>query len=171
MMWSYWRDGRTDLDYGCADQPMSCSGWFSPTAPQQHVPTRLCRLLPLHGSHRHCVQGEPGFERLKRELEELKNAPRGLEGTYRTAAEMERHRAQAADAAIEEQLEVQTAFREHGAKLQSIYEVKQRTESEMSRREQEMKQLSSESPSMHSGAVKPVFRIRACRIIHVSRGA
>ena len=91
------------------------------------------------------VQGEPGFERLKRELEELKNAPRGLEGTYRTAAEMERHRAQAADAAIEEQLEVQTAFREHGAKLQSIYEVKQRTESEMSRREQEMKQLSSKS--------------------------
>ena len=42
---------------------------------------------------------------------------------------MERHRAQAADAAIEEQLEVQTAFREHGAKLQGIYELKQRTES------------------------------------------
>ena len=31
---------------------------------------------------------------------------------------MERHRAQLADAAIEEQLEVQTAFREHGARLQ-----------------------------------------------------
>ena len=99
------------------------------------------------------AQGEPGFERLKRELEELKNAPRGLEGTYRTAAEMERHRAQAADAAIEEQLEVQTAFREHGAKLQSIYEVKQRTESEMSRREQEMKQLSSESLAVCGAAV------------------
>ena len=41
-----------------------------------------------------CVQGEPEFERLKRELEEVKNAPRGLEGTFRTAAEMERHRAQ-----------------------------------------------------------------------------
>ena len=93
------------------------------------------------------MQGEPGFERLKRELEELKNAPRGLEGTYRTAAEMERHRAQAADAAIEEQLEVQTAFREHGAKLQGIYEVKQRTETEMSRREQEMKQLNSGPPA------------------------
>jgi hypothetical protein len=39
-------------------------------------------------------QGEPEFERLKRELEEVKNAPRGLEGTFRTAAEMERHRAQ-----------------------------------------------------------------------------
>ena len=34
------------------------------------------------------------MERLKRELEEVKNAPRGLEGTFRTAAEMERHRAQ-----------------------------------------------------------------------------
>ena len=40
------------------------------------------------------MQGEPEFERLKRELEEVKNAPRGLEGTFRTAAEMERHRAQ-----------------------------------------------------------------------------
>lgn len=39
-----------------------------------------------------CVQGEPELERLKRELEELKHAPRGLEGTFRTAAEMERHR-------------------------------------------------------------------------------
>lgn len=48
----------------------------------------------------------------------MKNQPRGLEGTFRTAAEMERHRAQLADAAIEEQLEVQTAFREHGARLQ-----------------------------------------------------
>ena len=132
-----------------ADQPRACYGSFTSATPQQQF-CKLYRLTPLHGSSSCCVQGEPGFERLKRELEELKNAPRGLEGTYRTAAEMERHRAQAADAAIEEQLEVQTAFREHGAKLQSIYEVKQRTESEMSRREQEMKQLSSESPSMHS---------------------
>lgn len=93
-------------------------------------------MLSLHGG-----QGEPGFERLKRELEEVKNAPRGLEGTFRTAAEMERHRAQAADAAIEEQLEVQTAFREHGARLQGIYEHKQRTEHDIARREQEMKQL------------------------------
>jgi hypothetical protein len=87
------------------------------------------------------MQGEPEFERLKRELEEVKNAPRGLEGTFRTAAEMERHRAQLADAAIEEQLEVQTAFREHGARLQGIYEKRQRTDVEMARREQEMKQL------------------------------
>ena len=46
-----------------------------------------------------------------------------------------------ADAAIEEQLEVQTAFREHGARLQGIYDKRQRTEVDMARREQEMKQL------------------------------
>ncbi|KAK9841198.1 hypothetical protein WJX74_001758 [Apatococcus lobatus] len=86
-------------------------------------------------------QGEPEFDRLKRELEDVKNQPRGLEGTFRTAAEMERQRAQLADAAIEEQLEVQTAFREHGARLQNIYDRRQRTEIEMARREQEIKQL------------------------------
>lgn len=80
------------------------------------------------------LQGEPELERLKRELEELKHAPRGLEGTFRSAAEMERHRHQLADAAIEEQLEVQTAFREQGAKLQSLYDKKQRTEFEIAKR-------------------------------------
>jgi hypothetical protein len=79
-------------------------------------------------------QGEPELERLKRELEELKHQPRGLEGSYRTQAEMERHRHQLADAAIEEQLEVQTAFREQGAKLQALYERKQRTEYDMVKR-------------------------------------
>lgn len=88
-----------------------------------------------------CLQGEPEFERLKRELEEVKNQPRGLDGTFRSAAEMERHRAQMADAAIEEQLEVQTAFREQGARLQSIYDKRQRTEMEIARKEQEIKQL------------------------------
>lgn len=63
------------------------------------------------------LQGEAQYDRLKRELEALKNQPRGLEGTFRIAAEMERHRAQLADAAIEEQLEVQTAFRDHGASV------------------------------------------------------
>ena len=82
----------------------------------------------------HVGQGEPEFERLKRELDEVKHAHRGLDGTYRSAAEMERHRAQLADAAIEEQLEVQTAFREQGARLQSIYDRKQRSEYEMAKR-------------------------------------
>jgi hypothetical protein len=80
------------------------------------------------------LQGEPELERLKRELEEIKHAPRGLEGTFRTAAEMERHRHQLADAAIEEQLEVQTAFREQGTKLQGLYDRKQRTEYEIAKR-------------------------------------
>lgn len=79
------------------------------------------------------AQGEPEFERLKRELDEVKHQHRGLDGTYRSAAEMERHRAQLADAAIEEQLEVQTAFREQGARLQSIYDKRQRAEYEMSK--------------------------------------
>jgi hypothetical protein len=52
----------------------------------------------------------------------------------RTAAEMERHRHQLADAAIEEQLEVQTAFREHGARLQGIYDKRQRAEYDMAKR-------------------------------------
>jgi hypothetical protein len=67
-------------------------------------------------------------------LDEVKNAHRGLDGTYRSAAEMERHRAQLADAAIEEQLEVQTAFREQGARLQGVYDKKQRGEFEMAKR-------------------------------------
>ena len=71
-------------------------------------------------SFTHCeaLQGDPEFGRLKRELEELKNPPRGLEGSFRTAAELERHRAHLADAALQEQLKAQAAFREHSARLQ-----------------------------------------------------
>lgn len=105
------------------------------------------------------AQGEPEFERLKRELDEVKNQPRGLEGTFRSAAEMERHRAQMADAAIEEQLEVQTAFREHGARLQGIYDKRQRTEMEIARKEQEIKQLKGAPP------LPPSWKLRslACK--------
>lgn len=42
--------------------------------------------------------------------------------------------AQLADAAIEEQLEVQTAFRSQGARLQAIYDRKQRAEYDMAKR-------------------------------------
>lgn len=80
------------------------------------------------------LQGEPEFERLRRELDDVKNTPRGLEGTFRTAAEKERHRAQLADSLLEEQLEVQSAFREQGARLQGIYDKRQRTEIEMAKR-------------------------------------
>ena len=55
-------------------------------------------------------------------------------------------RVQLADAAIEEQLEVQTAFREHGARLQQIYDKRQRTDMDVARREQEMKQLQGAGP-------------------------
>ena len=55
-------------------------------------------------------------------------------------------RKQLADAAIEEQLEVQTAFREHGARLQQIYDKRQRTDMDIARREQEMKQLQGADP-------------------------
>lgn len=64
------------------------------------------------------MQDEPEFDRLKRKLEEVKKQPLGMEGTFRTAAEREWRRAEMADAAIEEQLKVQTAFREHGARMQ-----------------------------------------------------
>ena len=53
-----------------------------------------------------------------------------------------------ADAAIEEQLEVQTAFREHGARLQGIYDKRQRTEMDIARKEQEIKQLKGERAAM-----------------------
>lgn len=92
----------------------------------------------------------------------MKNAPRGLEGTFRTAAEMERHRAQLADAAIEEQLEVQTAFREHGARLQGIYEKRQRTDVEMARREQEMKQLHGALRSLFPKSVVHLHCLLVC---------
>lgn len=71
----------------------------------------------------------------------MKSRHRAVEGTFRTAAELERHREEMADAAIEKQLEVQTAFREHGARLQRIFEKHQRTEVDMKRREKEMKEL------------------------------
>ncbi|KAK9835258.1 hypothetical protein WJX84_005739 [Apatococcus fuscideae] len=68
-------------------------------------------------------QGEPEFDRLKQDLEALKNKPLGWEGTFRTAAEPERQRVQRTDTAIEQQLEVRTAFREHGALLQAHWVV------------------------------------------------
>ncbi len=45
-------------------------------------------------------------------------------------------------------VQVQTAFREHGARLQSIYDRRQRTDVEMARREQEMKQLQGALPAL-----------------------
>lgn len=65
-------------------------------------------------------QGEPKFEKVKRRLEEVKASQRGLEGSFRTSADMDRHRQLAADSAIERQLEAQSAFRSQGSYLQGV---------------------------------------------------
>ena len=64
------------------------------------------------------MQGEHRSERLRRDLEDVKNQPSGLGATVHTAAEEVRHRAQLADDASEEQLKVQTAFEKHGKEMQ-----------------------------------------------------
>ena len=96
-------------------------------------------------------QTEPEFERLKGELEGLKQQPRGgaqqqaggaESASYRSQAEMERHRAQLQDAAIEEQIEVQTAFREQGVQLKMLFGKRQQCEVEIAQRDTEIKQLS-----------------------------
>jgi hypothetical protein len=94
-------------------------------------------------------QAEPGLERLKRELDLVKQGggraaadhPPAPPHGFRTAAEAERHRHQVADAAIGEQLEAQTALRERGARVQSLHERRQRLEYEAAKRENEVKQL------------------------------
>ncbi|KAG7673994.1 hypothetical protein Ndes2526B_g02526 [Nannochloris sp. 'desiccata'] len=86
--------------------------------------------------------GEPRFDRLRRELDEIKSAPsRSLDGTYRNTSEMERHRSQLADAAIEEQITAQAEFRKIGSRLQKIVDLKAEIEMQISRREQEANQL------------------------------
>ncbi|GLI67376.1 hypothetical protein VaNZ11_011557 [Volvox africanus] len=98
-------------------------------------------------------QGEPEFERLKRELDEVKHQPRGMEGAYRSAAEMERHR---------HQLEVQTAFREQGARLQATYDKKQKAEYDMAKRETEIKQLQGWKGTVEN-LVDKFHELIACR--------
>jgi hypothetical protein len=96
-------------------------------------------------------QAEPEFERIKRELAEMKSNPKvangangsGGDGTYRSQAEMERHRAQLQDAAIEEQLEVQTGYREQGMQLKVLYGKRQQCEIEMNQNDTQIKQLST----------------------------
>jgi len=86
--------------------------------------------------------GEPQFERLRKELDEIKSAPsRSLDGTYRNTSEMERHRSQLADAAIEEQITAQAEFRKIGARLQKIVDLRAEIEMQINRREQEANQL------------------------------
>ena len=66
-------------------------------------------------------QGEPKFEKVKRHLEEVKAAQRsGLEGTYRSSADMDRQRQLITDKAIEKQIEAQSAYRAQGQYLQGV---------------------------------------------------
>lgn len=57
---------------------------------------------------------------------------------------------------------MQTAFRETGARLQSVYDHKQRCELEMAKREQDIKQLQgwkhTVSWGIHGSHVKHLFR-------------
>ena len=50
----------------------------------------------------------------------MKASQRGVEGSFRTNADMDRHRQLAADTAIERQLEAQSAFRGQGSYLQGV---------------------------------------------------
>lgn len=90
------------------------------------------------------VQGEPEFERLKKEMDDLKQTHRKMDGPFRTTHEMERHQTQAQDAQVEEQIQVQTQFREHSAKLQSIFDKRQRVEVDITRKVSEERQLIGE---------------------------
>lgn len=64
-------------------------------------------------------QGEPKFERLKKQYEEAKQKQRTTE-TCRSIPDAERNRQAATDAAIEEQLHAQCSFRSQGTYLQGL---------------------------------------------------
>lgn len=64
-------------------------------------------------------QGEPKFERMKKAYEEGKQIQRAAE-TCRSTPDAERHRQAATDAAIEEQLQAQCAYRTQGTFLQGL---------------------------------------------------
>ena len=77
-------------------------------------------------------------------MDELKQSHRKMDGPFRSAQEMERHQTQAQDAQVEEQIHVQTQFREHSAKLQNIFDRKQRVEVDITRKVSEERQLVGE---------------------------
>ena len=97
-----------------------------------------------HSLKEQLQQGEPRFERLKRELEELKSSSNGRssEGVHRHALESERQRMHMADATLEEQIKVQSALREKSVELQKILEERRECDVSLSRREKEIASLS-----------------------------
>lgn len=89
-------------------------------------------------------QGEPQFERLHRELDELKaTASRSLDGSSRSATDVERARKQRGDAAIEDQIHAQTEFRQTGARLQKILDTRREVELALARQNTEIAQLTN----------------------------
>jgi hypothetical protein len=82
-----------------------------------HTRARRAQIRQLRHEQR---LGEPKFERVKRRLDEVKSQQRGVEGTYRSNADMDRQRQLMADIAIEKQLEAQSAFRAQGTYLQGV---------------------------------------------------
>lgn len=97
------------------------------------------------------MQGEPEFERLKRELENAKNLVRNSDKDRQRVSKVN-------DSLLEEQLEAQSAFREQGARLQSIYDKRQRTELDIAKREQEISQLEN----WHKNVMQLLNKLQLC---------
>jgi len=102
------------------------------------------RLRSVHSQIR---QLEPEHERLKAELEALKSGGRGNSdegsGSFRTGAEAERHRTLAAEASIEEQMEVQAAMRKARDNLAKFIPEREELERQMICRDKEIGHLSN----------------------------
>ena len=112
---------------------------------------RLMASTQLKTIRAELMQSEPEFERLKRELENAKTLVRN--------SEKERQRpSKVNESLLEDQLEVQSAFREQGTRLQSMYEKRQRTELEMNRREQEIHQLEN----WHKNVTQLLGKLQKC---------
>lgn len=82
-------------------------------------------------------------------MDELKSSHRKVDGPFRTTHEMERHQTQQQDAQVEEQIQVQTQFREHSSKLQAIFDKKQRVEVDITRKVSEERQLVGKPLILH----------------------
>jgi hypothetical protein len=73
--------------------------------------------------------------------------------SHRGAVDLERHRHHMADQALDGQLELQSAFREHNSRLQGIYKSRQRTEQDLHRR------------CAQSMAARAKFCVLHCRVL------
>lgn len=90
-------------------------------------------------------QAEPECEWLKQDVEDVRAklvVPKDQwDKVLRSKTEFLKHSVKNAEGAISEVLEMQAALRTHEAKLQILYEKRQRVEAQMKCREQETKAL------------------------------